>query len=183
MKNLLMDSDSTTITRTKSSFDSSLKTFSDFNHTKKNFTSKLYDLKKQKKYTLLCPKTIKHLTKCIAYVVKSYSDNAKLKKNLESIAYHVFGKHENCDEWCKFKENPQANKPKNRPYCRYLTGKEQLFEDLKAVFKSFSKKSEKMINVGSTKQNESFHRTVASKNPKLLQLLPRETQEQISSRR
>lgn len=61
VKNLVMDNDSTTITRANSSFDSFLKTFSDFNHTKKNFTSKLYDLKKQKKYTLLGPKTIKHV--------------------------------------------------------------------------------------------------------------------------
>lgn len=80
------------------------------NHTKKNFTSKLYDLKKQKKYTLLGPKTLKHLTKYFA--VKSDSDNAKLKKNLESIPYYVFGKHENFDEWCKFKENPQDYKSK-----------------------------------------------------------------------
>lgn len=123
VKNLLMDNDSTTITRARSSFDSSLKKFSDFNHTKTNFTSKLYDLKKQKEYTLLDPKTIKHLTKCFDYVVKSNSDNAKLKKNLESIPYHVFGKHENSDEWCKFKENPQTYKPKNLPYCRYLTEK------------------------------------------------------------
>lgn len=114
---------------------------------------------------MLGPKTIKHLTKCFAYVVKSNSDNAKLKKNLESIPYHVFGKHENCDEWCKFKETPQAYKPKHLPYCRYLTGKE-LLEDLKAVIKLFSKNSEKMINVGSTQRNESFNRTVASKNPK-----------------
>lgn len=85
VKNLVLDYDSKTITRAKSSFDSSLKKISDFNHTKKNFTSKLYDLKKPKKYTLLGPKTIKHLTKCFAYVVKSNSDNAKLKKNLESV--------------------------------------------------------------------------------------------------
>lgn len=84
VKNLVLDNDSTTITRAKFSFDSFLKKYSDFNHTKKNFTSKLYDLKKQKQYTLLGPKTIKHLTKCFAYVVKSNSDNAKLKKNIES---------------------------------------------------------------------------------------------------
>lgn len=37
-------------------------------------------------------------------------------------------------------------------YYRYLTGKE-LFEDLKAGFESFSKNSEKLINVGSTQRN------------------------------
>lgn len=55
VKNLVMDNDSTTITKAKSSFDSSLKKISYFNHTKKNFSSKLYDLKKQKTHTLLDP--------------------------------------------------------------------------------------------------------------------------------
>lgn len=81
-----MDNDSTTITTARSSFDSSLKIISDFNHTKKNFISKLY------------------------------------------------GKG--------------------------------LFKDLKAVFESFSKNREKLINVGSTQRNECFNRTVASTNPK-----------------
>lgn len=40
-KNLVMDNATTTIPRAKSSFDSSLKKISDFNHTKKNFTSHL----------------------------------------------------------------------------------------------------------------------------------------------
>lgn len=111
------------------------------------------------------PKTIKHLTKCFDYVVKSNSDNAKLKKNLESIPYHVFGKHENSDEWCKFKENPQTYKPKNLPYCRYLTEK-SFWKIQRQCLNHFPKTAKKMINVGSTQRNESFNRTVASTNPK-----------------
>lgn len=63
VKNLVMDNDSTTITRAKSSFGSSLKKISDFNYTKKNFTSKLYDLKKAKEIHLVGPKDYKTFNK------------------------------------------------------------------------------------------------------------------------
>ena len=69
----------------RSNFDQNIQKFSDFNHTKKNFTNKLYQMKKYKKYSLLGAKTIKHLTKLFAYVVKSNKDPVKLKKNFESI--------------------------------------------------------------------------------------------------
>lgn len=76
-----------------------------------------------------------------------------------------------------------------------MTGKE-LFEDLKAVFESFSKNSEKLINVCSTSEmkilTEQWHQRIQNRisaavqrtyRVESLQLLPRETQEQIYSRR
>lgn len=56
VKNPVMENDSTTITRAKSSFDPTLKNFQTYIIQKKNFTSKLYDLKKQKKMHLVGPK-------------------------------------------------------------------------------------------------------------------------------
>lgn len=53
-----MDNDATTIPRAKATFDPFLQKFTDFNHNKKNFTSKLYELKKAKRYQLLGHKTI-----------------------------------------------------------------------------------------------------------------------------
>ncbi|XP_078329120.1 uncharacterized protein LOC111135496 isoform X1 [Crassostrea virginica] len=93
VKNLVMDNDATTISKARSNFDQNIQKFSDFNHTKKNFTNKLYQMKKDKKYSLLGAKTIKHLTKLFAYVVKSNKDPVKLKNNLQSIPCHVFGDH------------------------------------------------------------------------------------------
>ncbi|XP_021352505.1 uncharacterized protein LOC110449771 [Mizuhopecten yessoensis] len=93
--NIVMDNDTTTHAKAKTLFDPFLKECSDFNHTKKNFTSKLYELKKEKKYTLLGPKTIKHLSKCFAYAVKSNTDNPEsLKSGLKAIPSHVFGDHQ-----------------------------------------------------------------------------------------
>ncbi|XP_062605625.1 uncharacterized protein LOC134267425 [Saccostrea cucullata] len=40
VKDLVMDNDTTTISKARSSFDPNINKFSDFNHTKKNFTNK-----------------------------------------------------------------------------------------------------------------------------------------------
>ncbi|XP_048743376.1 uncharacterized protein LOC125656832 isoform X3 [Ostrea edulis] len=100
VKKLIMDNDSTTISRAKITFDEDLEKQSDFNHTKKNFTNKLFELRKEKKYAALGPKTIKHLTKCFAYAVKSATDKASLTTNLSAIPLHVFGNHSQCGDWC-----------------------------------------------------------------------------------
>lgn len=166
VKNIIMDNDATTIARAKATFDPSLQKFADFNHTKKNFTSKLYELKKAKRYQLLGPKTIKHLGKCFAYAVKSTNDAISLKNNLNSIPCHVFGDHSLCSEdWCGYIKDPENYKPRNLPYSKYLTG-EDLLKDLKALFSLFSNTSEKLCSTGSTQSNENFNRVVSAKNPK-----------------
>ena len=106
-----MDNDSTTIARAKSNFDPTIQKIGDFNHTKKNFTNKLYDLKKSKRYQILGPKTIKHLGKCFAYAVKSNHDASNLKRNFDSIPFHVFGDHSKSEEaWCNFIKDPEGYK-------------------------------------------------------------------------
>lgn len=92
------------IFRAKLTFDEDLEKHSDFNHTKKNFTNKLFELRKEKKYAALGPKTIKHLTKCFAYAVKSATDKTSLTTNLSAIPLHVFGNHSQCGDWCGYVE-------------------------------------------------------------------------------
>ncbi|XP_061170965.1 uncharacterized protein LOC133180461 [Saccostrea echinata] len=91
VKKIIMDNDTTTISRARASFDESLEKFSDFNHTKKNVTNKLYSLRKEKKYNNLGPKAINHLTKCFAYAVKGSEDAASMKKS--------FGGHSSTCFW------------------------------------------------------------------------------------
>lgn len=168
VKSIIMDNDTTTIAKAKAAFDPSLQKFADFNHTKKNFTSKLYDLKKAKRYQLLGPKTIKHLGKCFAYAVKSNNDAISLKKNLNSIPGHVFGDHSICSEdWCGYIKDPVSEnyEPRNLPYSKYLTG-EDLLTDLKSLFSVFSNNAEKLCSTGSTQSNENFNKVVSAKNPK-----------------
>lgn len=168
VKNLIMDNDSTTLAKAKLSFDPNIQKISDFNHTKKNLASKLYDMKKEKKYPLLGPKSIQHLLKCFTYAVKSNNDTSVLKKNLEIIPSHVFGDHKECDmKWCKYLQDPENYKPKHLPYGKYLTG-EDFRNDLQHVFSDLAKNATKLSNLGSTQANENFNRIVACKNPKNL---------------
>lgn len=86
--------------RAKVAFDENLEKHCDFNHTKKNFTSRLFELRKEKKYSTLGPKAINHLTKCFTYAVKGNSDRESLENNLRAIPFHVTGDHSKCGDWC-----------------------------------------------------------------------------------
>ena len=85
--------------RAQACFDKSLEKYSDFNHTKKNFNTRLFNLRKEKKDGNLDPKAINHRTKCFAHAVKLTDDEDTLK-NLTDISLHVFGDHSHSSEWC-----------------------------------------------------------------------------------
>ncbi|XP_061173391.1 uncharacterized protein LOC133182561 [Saccostrea echinata] len=155
VKKLIMDNDTTTISR------KILK----FQPYQKNVTNKLYSLRKEEKYNNLGPKAINHLTKCFAYAVKGSEDAASMKKNLEAIPRHVFGDHSRCSEWCGFVKSPSTYKPTSLPYGKYMA-EEDLQLDLTTMFEEYAANSEKLLKVGSTQTNESFNHTVATKNPK-----------------
>lgn len=165
VKKLIMDNDSTTISRAKAAFDENLEKHCDFNHTKKNFTSRLFELRKEKKYPTLGPKAINHLTKCFTYAVKGNSDRQSLENNLRAIPFHVTGDHSKCGDWCGFVKQPEGYKPKNLPYGKYLQGN-GILTDLQKVFEYFLKNVDRLLNMGSTQANESFNNIVASKHPK-----------------
>ena len=86
----------------KAEFDPNLEKICDNNHTKKNFISKLYELKKEKKYKGLTPMTIRHLKKLFSYAVDQNKENAsQLQSTLKAIVPHVFGNKKTCHEsWC-----------------------------------------------------------------------------------
>lgn len=69
MGTIIMDNDTTTIARARTEVNPALKNQYDKTHTLKQFTNKLYDLKKCKNYKELNPKTISHISKCFRYCV------------------------------------------------------------------------------------------------------------------
>ncbi|XP_062579761.1 uncharacterized protein LOC134241754 [Saccostrea cucullata] len=118
---IIMDNDTTTIARARTEVNPALKKQSDKNHTLKQFTNKLYDLKKCKNYKELNPKTISHLSKCFKYCVsQNQHDVHGMRKNLEAISKHVFGDHSVCGSWCGYLSSPTTYKPLQLPYHRYL---------------------------------------------------------------
>ncbi|XP_021373023.1 uncharacterized protein LOC110463022 [Mizuhopecten yessoensis] len=169
VQTIIMDNDSTSIAKARSEVDGSIQKVSDFNHTKKDFTNKLYSLQSSKKYKLLNSKTICHLGKCFAYAVKQNKENKDiLKSNLKAIVPHTFGDHANCQEfWCGYVRDPELYVPKQLPYKRYLVG-EELRTDLDNIFQKYAEQADKLMLLGSSQRNENFNNTVASKNPKSL---------------
>ena len=84
--------------RAKSTFDDDKEKVCDLNHTKKNFTNKLFELRKEKKYSALGPKAIKHLTTCVSYAVKGNTERESLERNLRDIPLHVSGDYSLCGD-------------------------------------------------------------------------------------
>ena len=86
--------------RAKATFDDDKEKVCDLNHIKKNFTNKLFELRKEKKYSALGPKAIKHLTTCVSYAVKGNTERESLERNLRDIPLHVSGDYSLCGDWC-----------------------------------------------------------------------------------
>ncbi|XP_061193563.1 uncharacterized protein LOC133201777 [Saccostrea echinata] len=167
---LVMDDDSTAISRARKKCDQTITKFSDRNHLKKTFSNKLYDLQRVKKYQQLRGKTITHLKKCFSYVLAQHQKKPEeLKKSLLCIIPHMYGDHLACPSWCKYKRNPANYIPRNLPYSRYLTCLE-LKKDLEAIIQTYAQQAEKLSDLGSTQACESFNHIVASKHPKNLYL-------------
>ncbi|XP_062570472.1 uncharacterized protein LOC134232509 [Saccostrea cucullata] len=165
---LVMDDDSTTISRARKECEQSITKFSDRNHLKKTFSNKLYDLQRFKKYQQLRGKTMTHLKKCFSYVLaQNQKKPEELKKSLLCIIPHMYGDHLACPSWCKYKRNPASYLPRNLPYSRYLTCPE-LKKDLEAIIQTYAQQADKLSDLGSTQACESFNHIVASKNPKSL---------------
>ena len=78
VKQLIMDNDSTTFAKAKASFDPNIKKISDFNHTKKNLISKLYDIKKPEKVSSIRPKNYSISFNILLYNSKFSSSNINL---------------------------------------------------------------------------------------------------------
>lgn len=67
--------------------------------------------------------------------------------------------------FCSFVKQQERYKPKNLPYGKYLHGNGNL-ANLQKVFEYFIKNVDRLLNMGSTKDNKSFNSIVASKHPK-----------------
>lgn len=93
------DGDSSTISAVRRSATDEITKLPDFNHTMKNFTSSLYNLK-------LPRSVIVYLSKLFAIAIKENKGNApKIRSTLNSLVPHAFGEHNQCGEWCKANVN------------------------------------------------------------------------------
>ncbi|XP_062602687.1 uncharacterized protein LOC134264410 [Saccostrea cucullata] len=157
-----MDNDTTTIARARTEVIPALKKQSDNNHTLKQFTNKLYALKKCKNYKELNFKTISHLSKCFRYCVsQNQHDLDGMRKNFEAITKHVFGNHSLCGSWCGYVSSPTTYKPLQLSYHRYLSN-EGLKVDLTSIVDFYISQADRLVDLGSTQPSESFNNTVVN---------------------
>jgi hypothetical protein len=163
--NLVMDDDTTTISRVHKFVDEDIIKLSDSNHVKKALGNKLYSLRASNK--TLSGKVIKHIQKLFTYVVSQNKGNVDaIAAGMKAITPHVFGTHCGCtSSWCGFKKSPDTYKPKSLPHGRYLSG-ESLRLGLSSVFHAYALQADKLSKLSSSQANEAFNYIVATKAPK-----------------
>lgn len=162
---IIMDDDTSTLSRINQNFDENMKKRSDKNHTRKNITSDLYKLKLT--HSSLNKQVIDYFTMNAQYAMSQCHEKAEeLAGRLNSIVPHAFGEHNKCHEsWCKFIRNPENYQHQYLPGGKDLSDP-KLRADLSKLFERYASNAEKLANLGSSLQNESFNQMVSSKAPK-----------------
>ncbi|XP_067215908.1 uncharacterized protein [Linepithema humile] len=158
---LIGDEDSSTIAAVRRESLQSIFKLCDSNHLKKNFLSNLYQLKKQFK-EMAKKDTIPYLKKCFSYAVaQNRGKSSELANILRSIPEHVFGRHENCGNWCGNYRNTRNNKPQE-----VLLTDPKLYNKLREIFFKYAANASKFSIAASSQANESLNNIMAHKAPK-----------------
>ncbi|KAJ8676959.1 hypothetical protein QAD02_012746 [Eretmocerus hayati] len=136
----------------------SIQKWSDFNHVKKTFNSKLWDMK-------LTANLREYFAKMFAIAVQSNKDDEfKVKIALQSIVPHAFGNHDLCGSFCTTDENGvHVYKHFKNGLCLTDMG---LKEKLERIIQPFINNVAQIAPCASSQRNESFNHTAVSKHSK-----------------
>lgn len=145
---------------------SALKMFKlcDQNHLNKNFSKDLYKL--QATYKELAKKgVIKHLKKLFSYAIAANKkESSDIARALQNIPDHVYGKHENCGNWCS--SNPNAADSRKKK-CHTITLKNpELYKKLQDMFSNYAGNARKFSISASSQRNETLNGLVTRFAPK-----------------
>ena len=106
VETIVMDNDSSTVAKLRQK-NPTLKKKSDKNHTKKNIANALYNLRKTHK-PLQNSKTINYVITLFSYAIAQMQGNVLgLKKRLAQLVPHMYGEHDECEEWCTYRRDPE----------------------------------------------------------------------------
>lgn len=155
---IIGDEDSSTIAAVRNVSDVFIHKLADKNHLVKHFTSELYEL--GKKFRELNKKgVINHVKKCFTYAIaQNKGQGMQLANILRSTPDHLYGQHENCNEWCHQTEDSSKQTVK-------ITD-EVLYNQLKIVFLKYANNAQKFSMAASSQGNESVNNIIAHKAPK-----------------
>lgn len=156
---LIGDEDSSTIAAIRRECKDPVVKWSDVNHATKQLNNILWKHKVNRK-------VIDHLKFAFSCALKKNKhDVSGTEQSIKNIIPHVFDEHENCGDWCKWKEDPQNYVHKYLPGGKALSD-DALRKTLDSIFEKFWKNANKLAPCGSTQANESLNAIICSKAPK-----------------
>ena len=160
VETIIGDDDSSAIAALRRLSPYAIKKWSDFNHAKKTFNSRLYDIK-------LSANLREYFSKVFALSIKQNKcDEVKVKIALENIVPHAFGIHDQCGSFCT-KSNDGSHTYKYFKDGRCLSDA-ILKQKLEKIIQPCINSSAQIAPCASSQSNESFNHTVCSKHPKSL---------------
>lgn len=124
----------------------------DKNHLVKNFSNELYNMRSSHK-ELNKQGVIGHIKKCFAYAVaQNKGDCERLARELKRLPDQLYGRHENCGFWCKYKDKHTITLTSNG-----------LYDNLVQFFNKYAANAAKFSVAASSQANESFNNVFAHK--------------------
>lgn len=137
--------------------------FADSNHLKKNFVSKLYDLKKKHR-EFKKKSTIVHIKKLFNFAVHQNKKNTEgLQNTLRSLPDHLFGDHNRCASWCS---SSKLSKIEYRKFHAITFKDKILYKDLKNLFESYAANAHKFSITAMSQRNECLNSLIVHHFPK-----------------
>lgn len=156
---LIGDDDSSTIAAIRRESKNPIAKWSDVNHATKQLNNALWKKKINRK-------VIDHLKFAFGCALKkNKNDVSSTENSIKNIVPHAFDEHENCGDWCKWKDDPANYVHKYLPGGKALTG-DSLRSTLDEIFEKFWKNADKLAPCGSTQVNENVNAIICSKAPK-----------------
>ena len=130
------DEDSSTHKKVVTGRSTKIFKFADRNHLKRNFGKEIYKL--QESYTELKKKdVVPHIIKCFKYALdQNRGQPKKLEKAMQNIIPHLYGSHENCENWCS-----HVLKSKGPTV---ILQNSSLMKALETIFEKYAKNAHKM---------------------------------------
>ncbi|XP_046746391.1 uncharacterized protein LOC124411343 [Diprion similis] len=151
------DEDISIIAAVRTVSDKFIHKLADKNHLVKHFTNEWYGL--AKKFNQLNKKgAISHLKKCFTYAIaQDKGQETQLGDVLRNLPDHLYGRHENCSEWCH-RQNSLKQSIKFTD--------EALYDGMTKVFTKYANNAAKFAMAASSQTNESVNNIIAHKAPK-----------------
>ncbi|XP_011313324.1 uncharacterized protein [Fopius arisanus] len=156
---LIGDDDSSTIAAIRRECKHPVAKWSDLNHATKQLNNALWKNKVNRQ-------VIDHLKFAFGCALKKNKDDVSgTGRSITNIVPHAFDEHENCGDWCKWKDDPNNYVHKYLPGGKALVG-DSLRKTLDDILDKFWKNADKLAPCGSTQINENLNAIICSKAPK-----------------